>query len=309
MTSVRTILAAGLLLTAACHAADNVKSEWNVRNHVPENHFLIQSHRGAGDLAPENTLEAFQLGWKLGTVAECDVRTTKDGVIVTFHDNNFARVVRGASEELKKKKVSDVTWDELKKLDVGAYHGEEFTGRRVSKLTEAFALMQGHPDRRMYLDIKDVDLKQLAAEVNEYKVGPQVTLASTKNAIIHEWKSLVPDSQTLLWMGGTEEKLTQRFAELRKDNFKDVTQVQIHIYVKEEGKVDGPDPFKLPDAFLLKAGEELRQHGILYQTLPWYTTDKHVYWKLMDLGVQSFATDHPDITWEAIREYYQQKQK
>jgi hypothetical protein len=110
-------------------------------------------------------------------------------------------------------------------------------------------------------------------------------------------------------MGGTEAKLRKRFDDLRKDDFKDVTQLQIHIYVKDEGKVDGPDPFKLSDAFLVQAGQELHQRGILYQTLPWYTTDKRVYWKLMDLGVQSFATDHPDLTWEAVREYYQRKTK
>jgi hypothetical protein len=32
--------------------------------------FIIQSHRGAGDLAPENTLDAFELGWRLGTHPE-----------------------------------------------------------------------------------------------------------------------------------------------------------------------------------------------------------------------------------------------
>jgi hypothetical protein len=29
-----------------------------------------------------------------------------------------------------------------------------------------------------------------------------------------------------------------------------------------------------------------------------------VYWKLMDLGFMSFATDHPDVTWDAIKSYY-----
>jgi glycerophosphoryl diester phosphodiesterase len=63
---------------------------WNVRDHVPLEKFIIQSHRGAGELAPENTIEAFELGWKLGTYPEADVRTTKDGVIVAFHDNDFS---------------------------------------------------------------------------------------------------------------------------------------------------------------------------------------------------------------------------
>src|SRR4030095_13901082 len=70
---------------------------WNVCDHVPLEKFIIQSHRGAGELAPENTIEAFELGWKLGTYPESDVRTTKDGVIVAFHDNDFSRVVKNIS--------------------------------------------------------------------------------------------------------------------------------------------------------------------------------------------------------------------
>src|SRR5512138_1889134 len=74
---------------------------------------IVQAHRGAGNLAPENTLEAFELGWKLGAIPEADLRTTKDGVIVAFHDANFKRVVKGASPELQKKGVADISFAEL----------------------------------------------------------------------------------------------------------------------------------------------------------------------------------------------------
>src|SRR5205085_9595803 len=106
----------------------------------------------------------------------CDLRTTKDGVIVTFHDENFERVVRNLPEEFKGNKVQDLTWAELSKLDVGSWRGDQFSNRRVTKIQDAFALMQGHPDRHMYLDIKNIDLKQLASIVHEYKVEKQITL-------------------------------------------------------------------------------------------------------------------------------------
>jgi glycerophosphoryl diester phosphodiesterase len=77
-----------------------------VRDHVPLEKFVIQAHRGAGVLAPENTVAAFELGWKLNCVPEADVRTTKDGVIVAFHDNNFARVVVGVTPEMAKERGS-----------------------------------------------------------------------------------------------------------------------------------------------------------------------------------------------------------
>jgi glycerophosphoryl diester phosphodiesterase len=64
------------------------------------------------------------------------------------------------------------------------------------------------------------------------------------------------------------------------------------------------EPFNLSRAFLRSTGEELRRQGILYQSLPWAVTDPKVYWQLLDLGVASFATDHPGVTLKAVRGYY-----
>jgi glycerophosphoryl diester phosphodiesterase len=291
---------------ATVHAAPATRpaDKWTVRGNLPPERFVIQSHRGAGDLAPENTIEAFELGWKMGTYPESDLRTTKDGVIVTFHDENFARVVRGANDALKKKGVADLTWEELSKLDVGGYKGEQFQGRRVTTIGDAFKQMTGRPERHLYLDIKNVDLAQLAKEVKAHKVERQVVLASTKYDIIRKWKSLVPESDTLLWMGGTEEALRKRIEDLKTTNFADVTQLQIHVRLKPKMDLSKPDPFTPSDAFLVEVGRELRSRGIVYQSLPWGAKDAKVYWKLLDLGVMSFATDWPDVTLEAVKQYY-----
>jgi glycerophosphoryl diester phosphodiesterase len=274
---------------------------WTICGHIRPEKFVIQSHRGAGQLAPENTIEAFELGWKLGTVPESDLRTTQDGVIVAFHDANFKRVVKGASPELQRQGVVDVTFAELSKLDVGAWKGESFAGRRVSKISEVFDLMRGQPERRLYLDIKNVDLKQLAALVRERKVGGQVILASTIYDVIREWKRLVPEGQTLHWMGGTEAELQTRLAGLRAADFKDITQLQVHVRLNTNSA--SAEPFTLPRSFLRAVGEELRRHDILYQALPWDVAEPRVYWQLLDLGLMSFATDHPDVTLKAVRDY------
>lgn len=207
--------APGILPAASSQSA----IDWTIRGHIAPEKFIIQSHRGAGELAPENTLEAFELGWKLGTIPESDLRTTKDGVIVAFHDANFKRTVKDASPALQKKGVADITFAELSKLDVGGWKGSEFSGRHVSRMSEVFGLMTGKPERQLYLDIKNVDLRQLADEVRAARVSSQVILASTSNDIIRSWKKLLPESQTLLWMGGTEAELSQRLDDLRKEQF------------------------------------------------------------------------------------------
>ena len=230
----------------------NLLGDWTVIGNVPADQFNIQSHRGAGDLAEENTLAAFQLGWKLGCIPESDLRTTSDGVIVAFHDADFSRVVKDVSPEMKTKGVKDITFAELQKLDVGAFKGAEFKGRHVSRMTEVFAMMKGHPERNLYLDIKNVSLPQLAKEVEEYGVGAQVILASTKYAIIREWKKLVPDGQTLLWLGAptkatcteADELLRKRIDEVRKADFADITQLQIHVHFEQSVDATKADAFR-----------------------------------------------------------------
>jgi glycerophosphoryl diester phosphodiesterase len=296
------LCAAGLRAAEPSGPLDRAESAaWTICGHIPPERFVIQSHRGAGELAPENTLEAFELGWKLGTVPEADLRTTRDGVIVAFHDANFKRVVRNPPAELRDKGVADVTFAELSRLDVGAWKGEQFLGRRVARLAEVFERMRGRTERRLYLDIKNVALPQLAALVREHDVNRQVILASTHHDVIREWKRLVPGSDTLLWMGGTEEQLRQRLADLRAAGFEGVTQLQVHVRLNTNAPA--AEPFNLSRAFLRATGEELRARGILYQALPWGVAEPRVYWQLLDLGLMSFATDHPDVTLRAVRDY------
>ncbi len=290
---------------------DLSRNSWNARDRIPLEKFVVQSHRGAGVLAEEGTLEAFELGWKLGTYPESDLRSTKDGVIVTFHDNNFARVVKDASPELKKKGVEDVTFAELSQLDVGSWKGEAFKGRRVLPMSTVFELMRANSERHIYMDVKRIQFPKLAAEVRKYGVERQIVLASPKVEQLREWKALVPESETLLWMHGNEAKLTKELAALRAAKFAGVTSVQIHVYPKVTTDSWAPpadespanNPFRLPNKFLRQTGEELRAHGVLFQTFP-YTDDASAYRKLLDLGVMSFATDHPDQAMREIKAYY-----
>jgi glycerophosphoryl diester phosphodiesterase len=298
---------AGLLVGEAC---GQTAESWSVRGHVPLERFVVQAHRGAGELAEENTLEAFQLAWKLGCVPEADVRATKDGVLVPFHDANFARIVPDLEPALAKRGVEDLSYAELRKLDVGAWKGEQFAGHRVPRMRDVFETLRKDRTRRLYLDVKRANLEQLARLVRQYEVQQQVIRASTVYPLLRRWKQLVPESQTLLWMGGAEEALEKRFEKLRAEDFADLTQVQIHTHLAlpaEEIRRDTPNPFKESDAFLAARGEELRRHGILYQTLPWGGSTPEIYWKLLDLGFMSFATDHPDVTMAAVKHYYDEK--
>jgi glycerophosphoryl diester phosphodiesterase len=271
---------------------------WNVRDHIPLAQFTMQAHRGAGDLAPEGSREAFELGWKLGCVPEADLRQTKDGVIVSFHDNNFARILPNASEELKAKGIADLTFTEVKALDVGSFRSEQFAGQRVISLAEMVGILKAHPERSLYIDIKKVDFRKLARET--VGVHPQLILASTKHNEVQLWKQAAPKSRTVHWMGGTQEKLAQRLEALRTVNFAGIDQLQIHVNTTN-------NVFFPSEEFLRDTGKELRTYGILFQMLPWRQKDPQAFRRLLDLGGASFATDFPDVAMEAVRDYYKGK--
>ncbi|QCU76825.1 glycerophosphodiester phosphodiesterase [Citricoccus sp. SGAir0253] len=73
---------------------------------------LAFAHRGA-DTARENTLAAFRTAVERGYgYLELDVRTSRDGVLMVFHDEYLDRVTTGSG------RLSDHTWEELTRLRV-----------------------------------------------------------------------------------------------------------------------------------------------------------------------------------------------
>ncbi len=87
------------------------------------------AHRGAGRLAPENTLAAFRHGAGFGYRAfECDVKLSADGVPFLLHDATLDRTTdaRGTA--------ADRTWAELSRLDAGGWHSRTWAGEPPASL-------------------------------------------------------------------------------------------------------------------------------------------------------------------------------
>jgi len=268
--------------------------------------FHMQAHRGAGMAHPENTLESFQLSWSMGVTPEADMRTTKDGTIVCFHDKTFERTVGNIDEARKQFGIEDLTLAEVQELEVGSFRGEQFKGQRIPTLADAFAAMQGHPDRLLYLDIKGVELDQLIALIQKYDVETQVIFTTSEYSLVRDWKKRVPKSLTLLWNGGSEKELIELLDTYRKANFEGITHLQIHVHVQD---IESDEPFMPSISFLRKTGEELKSRGIIFQVLPWKCSDRRAYTRLLELGVESFATDYPEMTLEVVRQYQARQEK
>jgi len=106
------------------------------------------AHRGAGKLAPENTLAAFRLGAAHGYRAfECDVKLSADEVPFLMHDATLERTTDGSGT------AGDQAWSSLSQRDAGSWHSRAFAGEPLPTLAAiaAFILRNGH---RLNLEIK-----------------------------------------------------------------------------------------------------------------------------------------------------------
>jgi glycerophosphoryl diester phosphodiesterase len=91
------------------------------------------AHRGAGKLAPENTLAAFRLGAQHGYRAfECDVKLSSEGIPFLLHDATLDRTSNGQGV------AGELPWGELARLDAGSWHSRAYAGEPLPSL-EALA--------------------------------------------------------------------------------------------------------------------------------------------------------------------------
>ena len=248
----------------------------------------IPIHRGGGMHQPENTIEAFEYTWARNMVPEADVRTSKDGVIVVIHDRTVTRTAPGTPDPIRSRPVEELTLAELKTVDVGAFRG--YPGQRIPTLDEVFAVMAEDPRRFLYLDYKDIDLDVLAGLVARHGVERQVIFTTHRHDLILEWRRRVPDSQTMIWMGGTQDEIDATLDRLRATGFSGVYIVHMHYR-----PVAGTDRYNLSDRFMLDVQEELSAQGIVVQVQPWNIEDPLVFERLFGIGLRNLGTDYPDL--------------
>jgi glycerophosphoryl diester phosphodiesterase len=97
------------------------------------------AHRGAGRLAPENTLAAFQVGLDHGfQMIEFDVQITADQIPVLMHDATLERTTNGQGP------VWAATAGQIGHLDAGRWHSAAFEGEAVPTLAQVAQWMQLH---------------------------------------------------------------------------------------------------------------------------------------------------------------------
>ena len=168
---------------------------------------IIVAHRGFSAEAPENTLVAFQRAVDVGaTVAECDVRRTRDGHIVLLHDETLDRTTDGSGP------VAERTFAEVRGLDAGSWKSSEYAGESVPTLGETLGATAGK--LLLIVEIKAEGITEAVLDIlRDRPQDSEVAIVSFSYETCRESRHLAPEIP-LAWLGSGGQALHVGYSHL-----------------------------------------------------------------------------------------------
>lgn len=248
---------------------------------------LLIAHGGGQGLRPPNTMEAFENSVSLGCdVLEMDLRLTRDGALVTLHDETIDRTSDGTGRAI------DFTVSELKTRNFGFKFRDpegkqpfRDTPARIAVLEELF---QRFPTIPMVLELKDrgttgaIAASALRALIDRHHRAKTVIIASFDDQTLAEFRRLTGGGVfTACGMATTRSFVMMNLARL--DWFAPVGYQALQIPTTKLG-------YQLDTPRLIRSAHD-RNMAVHY----WTINDPEEMRRLIRLGADGLMTDRPDL--------------
>ncbi|SDB53640.1 glycerophosphoryl diester phosphodiesterase [Pseudobutyrivibrio sp. YE44] len=185
----------------------------------------LVAHRGYSGAYPENTLSAFAGAYACGAkTVEFDVRKTKDGQLVIYHDETLQKI-NGEEDETT---IADHTYEELLQYDAGEWYDREFRLERIPTLDQTLSLLQS-TNMRIFCELKDIgEDQEFAAQVYDtfvkYDMLDKVIFLSFKYDYLEDIKEINPDQPIMKLASFGKSNLPEKYpAEYYGINMKTLT--------------------------------------------------------------------------------------
>jgi glycerophosphoryl diester phosphodiesterase len=227
---------------------------------------LAFAHRGGAREAPENTMKAFAYAVDLGyTYLETDAYATRDGVLVSFHDDKLDRVTD------RKGKVEALSWNELREARID--------GREpIPLLEDIFATW---PQIRVNIDPKhDAAVAPLVALIKRLGIEDRICVGSFSGKRIRQFHDAFDGR--LCTALGPASVLKLKGATLGLP-LRDFREGCAQVSVRAPGMT-------LVDRAFVAAAERYN-----LQVHVWTIDDEAEMNRLLDMGVHGLMTDRPRV--------------
>ncbi len=153
----------------------------------------IVAHRGASIAFPENTIEAYQGAIDAGAhLFEIDLRKTKDGELVSLHDDTLDRTTNSTGP------VGDKTLLELRLLDAGSWHSAKFKGAKIPVFREI--LETAGTSSSVLIDLKGETpeyREQIVAEIKRYSDPKRIVFGVRSVEAAEYFRKRLPASRQI----------------------------------------------------------------------------------------------------------------
>ncbi|WP_114936613.1 glycerophosphodiester phosphodiesterase [Mucilaginibacter endophyticus] len=162
-----------------------------IPNPVPalRHKFIVIAHRGDHVNNPENTLLAYTQAIKDGAdYVEIDLRTTKDGKLISLHNESVDRMTNG------KGLVKDMTLAEIKKLKINSK--DQAQTLTIPTFEEILELCKNKI--YIYIDFKEADARAAYAVLKRYGMELQVLVYINKAEQFTDWRTVAPKMPLML---------------------------------------------------------------------------------------------------------------
>ena len=229
------------------------------------------AHRGAGKLAPENTLAAFRHGASFGyRMFEFDVKLSGDGKPVLMHDATLDRTTSGHG------RVDALTLGEIAQLDAGSWHGPAFAGEPVPTLAAIARYTQANGF------LVNIEIKPVPGA--EYRTGAAVAL----------------DAHSL-WKGASVPPLLSSFSEVALEAARLAAPDLPRALLLDKLPADWPDRLRRLDCVALDANHRELDAGVIaaahaagFKVLCYTVNDPSRAQDLLSWGLDGLITDAVD---------------
>ena len=251
---------------------------------------IIAAHRGGRDISgyPENCLETFDYVQKYAPcMIECDVRKTKDGVLVLMHDRTLDRTTNG------KGRVIDHTFAELSKLNLKDDDGK-VTKFKIPTLKQAFQWAKGKAI--LELDVKrPVTPEEIVDVIKKHKAESYSIVITYNVDAAVRYHKLHPGIMISASAGSLEaikRLLTKGINPKKLIGFVGVREARKEVY------------------------EELHKHGIMAILGTLGNLDRRagkkgakLYIQFLEKGANILATDNVELATQGMHMYLKKKKK